>query len=67
MGPDMVGRGLAGAWYGGCNMVWNVPTLGENKAVEISRPDADRYNSSFAVKMANFETLQSNQVKRSRR
>ena len=27
------------------------------KAVEISRPDADRYNSSFAVKMANFETL----------
>ena len=26
-GPDMVGRGLAGAWYGGCNMVWNVPTL----------------------------------------
>ena len=28
-GPDMVGRGLAGAWYGGCNMVWNVPTLVE--------------------------------------
>ena len=27
------------------------------KAVENSRPDADRYNSSFAVKMANFETL----------
>ena len=27
------------------------------KAVEISRPDADRYNSSFAVKMANFGTL----------
>ena len=27
------------------------------KAVEISRPDADRYNSSFAVKMANFETF----------
>ena len=27
-GPDMVGRGLAEAWYGGCNMVWNVPTLG---------------------------------------
>ena len=26
-GPDMVGRGPAGAWYGGCNMVWNVPTL----------------------------------------
>ena len=26
-GPDMVGRGLAGAWYGGCNMVWNVLTL----------------------------------------
>ena len=26
-GPDMVGWGLAGAWYGGCNMVWNVPTL----------------------------------------
>ena len=24
----MVGRGLAGAWYGGYNMVWNVPTLG---------------------------------------
>ena len=23
----MVGRGLAGAWYGGCNIVWNVPTL----------------------------------------
>ena len=28
-GPDMVGRGLAGAGYGGCNMVWNVPTLVE--------------------------------------
>ena len=30
------------------------------KAVEISQPDADRYNSSFAVfavKMANFGTL----------
>ena len=27
------------------------------KAVEISRSDVDRYNSSFAVKMANFETL----------
>ena len=27
------------------------------KAVEISRPDEDRYNSSFAVKMANFVTL----------
>ena len=27
------------------------------KAVEISRPDADRYNSSFAVKMANVGTL----------
>ena len=27
------------------------------KVVEISRPDADRYNSSFAVKMANFGTL----------
>ena len=27
------------------------------KAVEISRSDADRYNSSFAVKMANFGTL----------
>ena len=27
------------------------------KAVEISRPDADRYNSSFVVKMANFGTL----------
>ena len=25
----MVGRGLPGAWYGGCNMVWNVPTLVE--------------------------------------
>ena len=35
-------------------------TFGENqkrKAVEISRSDADRYNSSFAVKMANFGTL----------
>ena len=29
-GPDMVGRGPAGAWYGGCNMVWNVQTLVEN-------------------------------------
>ena len=27
------------------------------KAVEISRSDADRYNSSFAVKMAKFGTL----------
>ena len=27
------------------------------KAVEISRPDAKRYISSFAVKMANFGTL----------
>ena len=27
------------------------------KAVEISRSDADRYNSSFSVKMANFGTL----------
>ena len=27
------------------------------KAVEISQSDADRYNSSFAVKMANFGTL----------
>ena len=27
------------------------------EAVENSRPDADRYNSSFAVKMANFGTL----------
>ena len=27
------------------------------KTVEISRPDADRYNSSFAVKMANVGTL----------
>ena len=27
------------------------------KAVEISRSDADRYNSSFAVKMGNFGTL----------
>ena len=27
------------------------------KAVEISRPDADRYNSSLAVIMANFGTL----------
>ena len=26
-GPDMVGLGPAGAWYGGCNMVRNVPTL----------------------------------------
>ena len=26
-------------------------------AVEISRPDADRYYSSFAVKMTNFGTL----------
>ena len=30
LGPDMVGRGLiwlVGAWYGGCNMVGNVPAL----------------------------------------
>ena len=27
------------------------------KAVEISRSDADRYNSSLAVKMAKFGTL----------
>ena len=32
-------------------------TVRNVKAVEISRPDADRYNSSFAVKMANFGTL----------
>ena len=30
---------------------------GHVKAVEISRPDAARYNSSFAVKMANGGTL----------
>ena len=40
MGPDMVGRGLAGAWYGGCNMVWNVPTLGEiSRAINHISPD----------------------------
>ena len=27
------------------------------KVVEISRSDADRYNSNFDVKMANFGTL----------
>ena len=27
------------------------------RAVEISRSDVDRYNSSSAVKMASFETL----------
>ena len=27
------------------------------KTVEINRSDADRYNFSFAVKMANFGTL----------
>ena len=27
------------------------------KTVEISRSDVDRYNSSFSIRMANFETL----------